>query len=120
MTLYLLFDALKQGKLTMQTPLPVSYHASIQKPTKLDCAAARRSRWIPPFAPWSIRSANDVAVVVAEALGGTESHFGVMMTEQARRDAACARPTSTMLRACPIAADHDRQRYGDTGPAAGL
>jgi D-alanyl-D-alanine carboxypeptidase len=32
-----------------------------------------------------IRSANDVAVVVAEALGGTESHFGVMMTERARQ-----------------------------------
>ncbi len=44
MTLYLLFDALKQGKLTMQTPLPVSYHASIQKPTKL---GLRRGQTIP-------------------------------------------------------------------------
>jgi D-alanyl-D-alanine carboxypeptidase len=85
MTLYLLFDALKQGKLTMQTPLPVSYHASIQKPTKL---GLRRGQTIPvdtAIRALVIRSANDVAVVVAEALGGTESHFGVMMTERARQ-----------------------------------
>ena len=36
MTLYLLFDALKAGKVTMQTQLPVSRHAASQKPTKLN------------------------------------------------------------------------------------
>jgi D-alanyl-D-alanine carboxypeptidase len=69
----------------MQTPLPVSYHASIQKPTKL---GLRRGQTIPvdtAIRALVIRSANDVAVVVAEALGGTESHFGVMMTERARQ-----------------------------------
>jgi D-alanyl-D-alanine carboxypeptidase len=85
MTLYLLFDALKHGKVTMDTPLPVSRHASVQKPTKL---------WLKPGQTISvdtairaivIRSANDVAAVIAEALGGTESHFGVMMTERARQ-----------------------------------
>jgi D-alanyl-D-alanine carboxypeptidase len=52
MTLYLLFDALKAGKITMQTQMPVSYHASIQKPTKLSLRPGRASTWIPPFAPW--------------------------------------------------------------------
>src|SRR6185312_12916915 len=32
MTLYMLFEALKAGKVTMQTPLPVSAHATVQKP----------------------------------------------------------------------------------------
>ncbi|MDB5733449.1 MAG: hypothetical protein JWN16_86 [Alphaproteobacteria bacterium] len=85
MTLYLLFDALKQGKLTMQTPLPVSYHASIQKPTKL---GLRPGQTIPvdlAIRAIVIRSANDVAVVIAEALGGTESHFAEMMTAKARQ-----------------------------------
>src|SRR5712672_3225868 len=36
MTLYLLFDALKQGKVQLQTQLPISWHATIQKPTKLN------------------------------------------------------------------------------------
>lgn len=85
MTLYLLFDALKAGKLTMETPLPVSQRASIQKPTKL---GLRRGQTLPvdtAIRALVIRSANDVAVVVAEALGGTESHFAVMMTEKARQ-----------------------------------
>ncbi len=85
MTLYLLFEALKQGKLTMQTPLPVSYHASIQKPTKL---GLRPGQTIPvdlAIRAIVIRSANDVAVVIAEALGGTESHFAEMMTAKARQ-----------------------------------
>jgi D-alanyl-D-alanine carboxypeptidase len=85
MTLYLLFDALKQGKLTMQTPLRVSYHASIQKPTKL---GLRPGQTIPvdlAIRAIVIRSANDVAVVIAEALGGTESHFAEMMTAKARQ-----------------------------------
>jgi D-alanyl-D-alanine carboxypeptidase len=51
MTLYLLFDALKAGKITMQTQLPISRHAVIQKPTKLNLRPARPSRWIPPSAP---------------------------------------------------------------------
>lgn len=85
MTLYLLFDALKAGKLTMQTPLAVSQRAAVQKPTKL---GLRRGQTIPvdtAIRALVIRSANDVAVVVAEALGGTESHFAVMMTEKARQ-----------------------------------
>ena len=85
MTLYLLFEALKQGKVTMQTPLPVSYHASIQKPTKL---GLRPGQTIPvdlAIRAIVIRSANDVAVVIAEALGGTESHFAEMMTAKARQ-----------------------------------
>ena len=73
MTLYLLFDALKQGKLTMQTPLPVSYHASIQKPTKLGLRRGQTISVDTAIRALVIRSANDVAVVVAEALGGTES-----------------------------------------------
>jgi D-alanyl-D-alanine carboxypeptidase len=85
MTLYLLFDALKRGQVTMQTPMPVSYHASIQKPTKL---SLRPGETIPvdlAIRAIVIRSANDVAVVIAEALGGTESHFGEMMTQRARQ-----------------------------------
>ena len=85
MTLYLLFDALKAGKITMQTEMPVSYHASIQKPTKL---GLRPGQTIPvdlAIRSLVIRSANDAAVVIAEALGGTESHFAEMMTEKARQ-----------------------------------
>jgi D-alanyl-D-alanine carboxypeptidase len=85
MTLYLLFDALKAGKVTMTTPLAVSYHASIQKPTKL---GLRPGQTIPvdlAIRAIVIRSANDVAVTIAEGIGGTESHFAEMMTQKARQ-----------------------------------
>jgi D-alanyl-D-alanine carboxypeptidase len=85
MTLYLLFDALKAGKVTMQTPLPVSYHASIQKPTKLNLRPGETIGVDTAIRAIVIRSANDVAVVIGEALGGTESHFAELMTAKARQ-----------------------------------
>lgn len=85
MTLYLLFDALKAGKVTMETQLPISRHAVIQKPTKLNLRVGQTISVDTAIRAIVIRSANDVAVVVAEALGGTESHFSEMMTARARQ-----------------------------------
>jgi D-alanyl-D-alanine carboxypeptidase len=85
MTLYLLFDALKAGKVTMQTPMPVSWHASVQHPTKLNLRPGQSIDVDTAIRAIVIRSANDVAVVIAESLGGTESHFAEMMTEKARQ-----------------------------------
>jgi D-alanyl-D-alanine carboxypeptidase len=84
MTLYLLFDALKSGKITMQTQMPVSVHAQEQKPTKLMLRHGQTIDVDTAIRAIVIRSANDVAVVIAEALGGTESHFADMMNEKAR------------------------------------
>ncbi len=84
MTLYMLFEALKAGKITMQTPMPVSAHAVQQKPTKLYLKRGETITVDTAIRAIVIRSANDVAVVIAEALGGTELHFAQMMTEKAR------------------------------------
>ncbi len=85
MTLYLLFEALKQGKVTMQTQMPVSLHAQQQKPTKLSLRHGQTIDVDTAIRAIVIRSANDVAVVIAESLGGTESHFADMMNEKARQ-----------------------------------
>ena len=84
MTLYMLFEALKAGKLTMQTPLPVSTHAQRQKPTKLNLRKGQTIAVEDAIRATVIRSANDVAVVIAEALGGTEGNFALQMTAKAR------------------------------------
>jgi D-alanyl-D-alanine carboxypeptidase len=84
MTLYLLFEALKAGKITMQTQMPVSLHAQVQLPTKLSLRHGQTIDVDTAIRAIVIRSANDVAVVIAEALGGTESHFAEMMTAKAR------------------------------------
>jgi len=85
MTLYLLFDALKRGDVNMATPLPVSAHAAAQKPTKLHMQPGDTISVNSAIEAIVVRSANDVAVTIAEALGGTESHFAEMMTARARQ-----------------------------------
>jgi D-alanyl-D-alanine carboxypeptidase len=85
MTLYLLFDALKKGTVTLSSPLAVSAHAASQKPTNLHLLAGDQITVENAIKAIVIRSANDVAVVIAEGLGGTESHFAQMMTQTARQ-----------------------------------
>jgi D-alanyl-D-alanine carboxypeptidase len=85
MTLYLLFDALKKGQMTLSTPMTVSAHAASQRPTKLHLYPGDSIPVDAAIYAIVIRSANDVAVTIAESLGGTESHFAEMMTEKARQ-----------------------------------
>lgn len=85
MTLYLLFDALERGTLTLDQALPVSGHAAGQPATRL---GLRKGSTIPvekAILALIIQSANDVAMVVAEALGGSEQAFARMMTQTAQR-----------------------------------
>ncbi len=85
MTLYLMFDALKKGKISLNTQFVVSHRAARQKPSKL---------WLKPEQTISaetllksmiVKSANDSAVVAAEALGGSVENFAKMMTTKARQ-----------------------------------
>ncbi|HUO87815.1 MAG TPA: SPOR domain-containing protein [Rhizomicrobium sp.] len=84
MTLYLLFEALKRGDVTMQTMLPISEHAASQHPTNLHLYAGDSLPVDTAIKAIVVRSANDVAVAIAEALGGTEGHFAELMTAKAR------------------------------------
>ncbi|HEY0104721.1 MAG TPA: D-alanyl-D-alanine carboxypeptidase family protein, partial [Rhizomicrobium sp.] len=84
MTLYLLFEALKRGDVTMQTVLPISQHAASQRPTNLHLYAGDMIPVDMAIKAIVVRSANDVAVAIAEGLGGTESHFAELMTAKAR------------------------------------
>ena len=83
MTLYLLFERLDAGKITLDTELPVSRHASEQDPTKLGLLPGQSIRVEDAIKGLVTRSANDAAVVIAEALGGSEEDFCKMMTRKA-------------------------------------
>lgn len=83
MTLYMLFDSLKKGQLTLNSPIYISPHAAMQKPTKLGLRAGDSLPVDFAIQAAVILSANDIAVAIAEALGGTESHFGELMTQKA-------------------------------------
>jgi D-alanyl-D-alanine carboxypeptidase len=84
MTLYLLFDALRDGKLTMHTELRVSAYAAAQSPTKLDLSEGDKISVANAIGAIVTKSANDMAVVVAEALAGSEEEFARRMTQKAR------------------------------------
>ena len=85
MTLYMLFESLKRGQTTMATMMPVSEHAAMQHPTKLYLHTGSSIDVEDAIKSIVVLSANDVAVVIAEYLGGTEDHFGEMMTQKARQ-----------------------------------
>jgi D-alanyl-D-alanine carboxypeptidase len=84
MTLYLLFEGLENGKMTLDTQMPVSEHASEQAPTKLGLRPGQSIRVEDAIKGIVTRSANDAAVVIAEAIGGDEDDFCKMMTRKAR------------------------------------
>ena len=84
MTLYLLFEALKRGDVTLQSQLPISEHAASQRATNLHLYAGDMIPVETAIKAIVVRSANDVAVAIGEALGGTEGHFAELMTAKAR------------------------------------
>ena len=84
MTLYLLFERLEQGKIKLTTDLPVSAHAAAQAPSKLGLKPGDTIRVETAIRAIVTKSANDVAVIVAEALGGDEQNFAKLMTAKAR------------------------------------
>ncbi len=83
MTLYLLFERLEAGKIKLSTELPVSEHAAAQAPSKLDLKHGQSIAVRTAIRAIVTKSANDVAVVVAEAIGGSELNFARMMTAKA-------------------------------------
>jgi D-alanyl-D-alanine carboxypeptidase len=84
MTLYLLFEQLEAGKLRLDSRLEVSQHASVQAPSKLGVMPGQTIAVEDAIRALVTKSANDVAVVVAEAIGGDEDTFARMMTRKAR------------------------------------
>jgi D-alanyl-D-alanine carboxypeptidase len=85
MTLFLIFEALDQKKITLDQRWNVTAFAAGQSPTKLGLEEGDRVRVRDVILGLVTRSANDAAVVAAEGLGGTEARFAEMMTRRARQ-----------------------------------
>jgi D-alanyl-D-alanine carboxypeptidase len=84
MTLYMAFDALEEGRLSLKQRLPVSRRAAGMPPSKLGLKVGQRITVENVIKALVTKSANDAAVVIAEALGGTEYQFALKMTRRAR------------------------------------
>lgn len=84
MTLYLLFDQIKAGRMSLSDEITMSANAASQKPTKLGAKKGTTITVEQAIYALIIVSANDVAVAVAEHIGGSEQKFARMMTQRAR------------------------------------
>ncbi len=84
MTLYMLFDAMKSGEVKLYEKLPVSRAAAKQPPSSLRLKAGGTITTKDAIYALITKSANDVAVVVAERLGGSEERFATLMTAKAQ------------------------------------
>jgi len=84
MTLYLLFEQLDKGKLTLHSQLKVSRRAQGQAPSKLGLKAGQTISVEQAIKALVIKSANDVATVVGENIGGSEYKFAQLMTRKAK------------------------------------
>lgn len=85
MTLYLVFERLEAGKLTLDTPLTVSANAAAEPPTKLGLKPGSTITVEQAILALVTQSANDVATAIAENLAGSESAFARLMTQRAHQ-----------------------------------
>ncbi|WP_165793906.1 D-alanyl-D-alanine carboxypeptidase family protein [Hyphococcus luteus] len=84
MTLYLLFEELEAGRMTLDSKIHVSAHAAGQPPSKLGISAGSTIDVDTAIKALVVKSANDVAAAVAEEISGSEWRFARKMTDKAR------------------------------------
>ena len=84
MTLYIVFDYIKKGKLSFDSQLSVSSVAASRSPSKLYLEEGSSIKVRDAVNALIIKSANDVATVVAENIAGTEKEFAKLMTQYAK------------------------------------
>lgn len=85
MTLYLLFDAIEAGEISLTDTMKVSRTAANQPPSNLRLKTGDRISVSDAIAALTTKSANDVAVVIAERLSGSETRFARAMTTKAKQ-----------------------------------
>lgn len=85
MTLYMTFQAIERGKLSLNKKIRISAHAAAQPSSKMGLRTGQYITVHDAVLSLIIKSANDSAVVLGEAIGGSETQFANMMTRMARK-----------------------------------
>jgi len=84
MTIYLTFEALQSGRLHLDDQVPFSAHAVSQAPSHLGARVGESITVDEALRALTVKSCNDVAVALAEKVGGSERAFATMMTVRAQ------------------------------------
>ncbi|RUM96593.1 D-alanyl-D-alanine carboxypeptidase [Pseudaminobacter arsenicus] len=85
MTLYMLFEAIEQGRLSPSSSIPVSAYAASRPPSRLGFKPGQSVDVDTAISALATKSANDVAAAVGEFLAGSEEQFAQMMTAKGRQ-----------------------------------
>ena len=84
MTLYVTFEAIKHGEITLDTMVRISKHAAAQPPSKLGLVAGQRIKLRYLIRATAVKSANDAATALGEAISGSEAAFARRMNRMAK------------------------------------
>lgn len=83
MTLYITFQAIEHGEISLDTPVTVSAHAAAEPPSKLGLRAGQKIALRYLIRAAAVKSANDAATAIGEAIGGSEAGFARRMNQTA-------------------------------------
>jgi len=85
MTLYMTFELIELGRLDYDSKIKMTEEAAAAPPSKLDLAPGEEISVLDAVKALVTKSANDVAVALAQHIGGTEQNFARLMTRKARQ-----------------------------------
>ena len=85
MTIYVALNAMREGRISADTPITVSKYAASQQPSKMGFKPGTKVTLDNAMKMVLVKSANDMAVVVAEGVGGDVPHFVAEMNATAYR-----------------------------------
>jgi D-alanyl-D-alanine carboxypeptidase len=84
MTLYIAFEAIERGQISLDTPVKISANAASEPPSKLGLKAGQRIRRRYLIRAAAVKSANDAATAIGEAIEGSEAAFARRMNRTAK------------------------------------
>ncbi len=84
MTLYIAFEAIKRGEISLDTKVRISKNAAAEPPSKLGLKAGQRIKLRYLIRAAAVKSANDAATAIGEAISGSEARFARRMTRTAK------------------------------------
>jgi D-alanyl-D-alanine carboxypeptidase len=85
MTAYLTFKALESGQLKLTSPVVISAHALAQPPSKMGYKVGTIINIDNALKMMIVHSSNDIAMAIAETIGGSEAAFVALMNQEAKR-----------------------------------
>lgn len=84
LTLYIAFEAIERGEISLDSMVTISKHAAAEPPSRLGLKPGQRVQLRYLIRAAAIKSANDAATAIGEAISGSEAKFAARMNRTAK------------------------------------